>query len=362
MTKQSEVDEQSDAFFLGLDSRKSITPSERVSGFDRLAPHAMSPIPGERSRIPTRQKFMIPVGLSAVCLVTAALVFARFQTASTAAAPHFLSPAILPTSIISAPPEPKKFENVQDTQSPSVPGKLTATNASDTTVSLAWEASSDNTGVVGYTIYRNGVSVATISSADLTFRDIAVMPDTTYSYALDAYDQAGNHSAVSAPLQVNTPAQPGNQIFFRPEEDTYVNAANPTTVYGTAVSLRMDSSPDIHAYLRFIVSGLNGKKITQARLMLYTKSGTARGIQVRAVTGNSWSELGSDYNNAPAIGDLLASSTPTDNAAWIALDLTPYVTGEGRFNFALVTNSSTAVSLASREAGAEAPQLIIDLH
>jgi hypothetical protein len=188
------------------------------------------------------------------------------------------------------------------------------------------------------------------------------VPDSTYSYTLDAYDQAGNRSAISAPLQVTTLAQPGSQISLRPEEDTYVNADNPSFIYGTAVSLRVDGSPDIHAYLRFIVTGLNGRKIIRARLMLYTKSGTTQGIQVRAVTGNSWSELGTDYFNAPALGDLLTSSSSAKEATWITFDMTPFITGEGRFDFGLTTDSSTAANMASRETGADAPQLILDLH
>jgi hypothetical protein len=364
MTKKSELVERGNNFFAGFDSRISAAQPRQLTGFDKIAPHVMNPIPAEKNLSSTRQKFLIPVGFVVVSLLTAVFVFARFQIAFTAALPLSLPLSIptLPGSTPVPPPEPIKPTDSQDTQPPSAPGKLSATNAHDTTVNLAWEESNDNTGVVGYTIYRNGVSIAAISSSILTFHDIAVMPGAAYTYGIDAYDKAGNHSAISAPLQVITPAQPGNQVFFRPEEDTYVNASNPTEIYGTAVSLRMDGSPDIRTYLRFLVTGLNGRKITQARLMLYTKSGTSRGIQLRAVTGNSWNELGSNYNNAPALGDLLASSTSAGGATWIALDLTSYITGEGRFDFALATDSATAVSLASRETGAEAPQLILDLQ
>jgi hypothetical protein len=58
----------------------------------------------------------------------------------------------------------------------------------------------------------------------------------------------------------------------------------------------------------------------------------------------------------------LASPPPAKSATWITLDLTPYVTGEGRFNFSIVTDSTTAVHLASRETGANAPKLSLDLR
>jgi len=361
MTKEYKTDKRIDTFSTDASFKKSIAKSGQVSGFDKIAPHVLTPIPEKQNLASIRQKSLIPVGLTVICLLTAVFVFARFQTASTAASlPEPPTPIISKT--IPKTPNITQIQGKQDTEPPSVPGKLTATDISDTTVNLAWEASSANGGVAGYTIYRNGVSIATTSGSELTFRDITAMPDTAYSYALDAFDQAGNRSAISAPLQVNTLAQPGNQIFLRPVEDTYVNAENPTSIYGTAGSLRVDGSPDIHAYLRFIVAGLNGRKIIQARLMLYTKSGTARGIQVRALAGSSWSEMGSDYNNAPALGDVLAFSPTANNATWIAFDLTPYITGEGRFDFGLTTLSATAVNLASREAGAEAPQLILDLR
>jgi acid phosphatase type 7 len=126
--------------------------------------------------------------------------------------------------------------------------------------------------------------------------------------------------------------------------------------------LRMDASPDIHAYLRFIVSGLNGKTIFRARLMLYTKSSAALGLRVMAVADNTWNELDTNYNNAPALGDKVALASQAETASWVEFEVTPYVTGEGRFNFGIITNSITAVSLASRETGANAPQLILDLR
>jgi hypothetical protein len=44
---------------------------------------------------------------------------------------------------------------------------------------------------------------------------------------------------------------------------------------------------------------------------------------------------------------------------WISMDVTSYITGNGTYNLALTTPGSTAISLASRESGANAPQLVI---
>jgi hypothetical protein len=47
------------------------------------------------------------------------------------------------------------------------------------------------------------------------------------------------------------------------------------------------------------------------------------------------------------------------SSAWITIDVTPLVTGNGTFSLAISGLNATAVSLASRETGANAPQLIV---
>jgi hypothetical protein len=83
-----------------------------------------------------------------------------------------------------------------DTTPPSVPAGLTATAASNTQVNLSWTASTDNVGVTGYKVFRNGVLVGT--SPVTSYQDTTgLLGDTAYSYAVSAYDAAGNTSATS---------------------------------------------------------------------------------------------------------------------------------------------------------------------
>ena len=91
---------------------------------------------------------------------------------------------------------------------PTVPASLTATAPGPTQVNLAWNASTDNVGVTGYTVYRNGTTLATVSGSTLTYSDLTVAANTSYSYTVDAIDAAGNHSAQSAPVSVHVPGQP----------------------------------------------------------------------------------------------------------------------------------------------------------
>ena len=67
------------------------------------------------------------------------------------------------------------------------------------TVSLQWNQSTDNVGVTGYTIYRNGTAVGTTGGpAATSYTDVTAAPSTTYNYTVDAFDGSGNHSAQSA--------------------------------------------------------------------------------------------------------------------------------------------------------------------
>src|SRR5207244_3026939 len=67
-----------------------------------------------------------------------------------------------------------------DTTPPSTPTGLTAAAAGSTGANLSWSASTDNVGVTGYIVRRNGVQVAT--PATTSFADTGLSTATTYSY------------------------------------------------------------------------------------------------------------------------------------------------------------------------------------
>jgi chitodextrinase len=95
-----------------------------------------------------------------------------------------------------------------DTQAPTTPAGLTATSMSAGAVTLTWQGSTDNVGVAGYTVYRNGTVLGSVSGSSTTYTDATAGSATTYSYTVDAYDAAGNRSPQSAPLSVTTTAAP----------------------------------------------------------------------------------------------------------------------------------------------------------
>lgn len=74
-------------------------------------------------------------------------------------------------------------------------------------VNLTWQASTDNYGVIGYDIYRDGAYLA--SSTGTSYTDTSIAASTTYSYAVTAKDAAGNVSNMSVAAAVTT-GSPGS--------------------------------------------------------------------------------------------------------------------------------------------------------
>jgi chitodextrinase len=88
-----------------------------------------------------------------------------------------------------------------DTTPPSTPTGLAASNVTQTGLTLTWNASSDNVGVTGYDVYRNGTKMTTVSSTSSSQTGLAC--GTSYTLGVVARDAAGNSSS-QASLQATT--------------------------------------------------------------------------------------------------------------------------------------------------------------
>ncbi|WP_371927449.1 discoidin domain-containing protein [Lentzea sp. HUAS12] len=98
-----------------------------------------------------------------------------------------------------------------DTTAPSAPGGLTSTGTTSNSVSLQWTAATDNVGVTGYEVLRNGSVVGT--PAGTTFTDTGLASGTQFTYTVKARDAAGNLGPASNAVQATTkPAAPGENI------------------------------------------------------------------------------------------------------------------------------------------------------
>jgi hypothetical protein len=93
-----------------------------------------------------------------------------------------------------------------DTSPPAPPPNLTANAVSSSQINLLWNASADNVGVAGYTVYRGGAQIATTTGT--SYSNTGLSPSITYSYAVAAYDAAANTSAPSMTVAATTQAAP----------------------------------------------------------------------------------------------------------------------------------------------------------
>ncbi len=93
-----------------------------------------------------------------------------------------------------------------DSQAPSVPTNLAASSITSSGFTLSWNASTDNVGVTGYEVFRNGASIGTTASTSLAVTGLAA--STAYSMSVRARDAAGNNSATSTALSVTTASGP----------------------------------------------------------------------------------------------------------------------------------------------------------
>ena len=89
-----------------------------------------------------------------------------------------------------------------DTQAPSAPGNLTASNVAQTTVSLNWTASTDNVAVTGYDVYSGTTKLTTVTSS--SYNVTGLTANTAYPFSVKAKDAANNESASSNSVTITT--------------------------------------------------------------------------------------------------------------------------------------------------------------
>jgi chitodextrinase len=154
-----------------------------------------------------------------------------------------------------------------DTTPPTAPLLVSVSGANAVSITVSWGASTDNTGVAGYGVYRNGALVGSTQLATYTFTGLVC--GTSYTLAVDAYDAAGNRSTKSS-LTASTP----------PCVDATPPAtpSNLSATGATVSSLTLSWSPStdnvgVAGYTVYV----NGAKVGNPTGTSYTFSGLACG-------------------------------------------------------------------------------------
>ncbi len=147
------------------------------------------------------------------------------------------------------------------------------------------------------------------------------------------------------------------QVGFSPVGDAYVSAAEPGTNLGAYPVLRTADQPATRSYLSFLLQGVSGP-VTRATLRLWSNHGDAHGLAARAVHG-SWSEKSITAANAPTLGGTVGQTGPVPANAWVAVDVTRQVSGNGLVSLALTQVGAGSGRYDSRE-GARPPLLVVE--
>jgi chitodextrinase len=97
---------------------------------------------------------------------------------------------------------PEEAVLVPDTVAPTAPLNLAASNVTITSVDLSWLAATDEYGVTAYDVLQDGMVVETVTGLTATINDL--IGSTTYTFTVQARDEAGNVSAASNAVTITT--------------------------------------------------------------------------------------------------------------------------------------------------------------
>jgi len=185
---------------------------------------------------------------------------------------------------------------ISDTQPPSTPTGLSLSAADGNSLSLVWDAASDNVGVTGYDLYLNGAKVGVSAATAYTFAGLACA--TSYTLAVAAHDAAGNRSqsaSLSAATVACAPTTTASCDRYASPGGSDSNSGSLTSPFLTVRKLDISLAPGQTGCLR---AGSYGDTGTWHNL---TGSGSASGqITITAYPGETptvvgWVDLEGSY-------------------------------------------------------------------
>lgn len=89
-----------------------------------------------------------------------------------------------------------------DTTPPTNPTNLVDTQVTESSITMSWDASTDNIGVTNYSVYQDNTQIATTAQTSYTVNGLAL--STSYTFKVRANDLAGNSSGYSNTITITT--------------------------------------------------------------------------------------------------------------------------------------------------------------
>jgi len=199
-----------------------------------------------------------------------------------------------------------------DTTIPTTPTNLAASGTTQTATVLTWTASTDNVGVVSYSVFQNGTSIASATATTYTVSGLTA--STAYSFTIKAKDAAGNLSIVSNTATITTLAVGVDTTA--PTAPTNLAAS---AITQTSAKLTWTASTDNVGVATYSVYK-NGTYVTGVTTPTYTVTGLAAGTTYAfTVKGKdaaqNLSAVSNTVNVTTLAGDTTAPTAPTNLAA-----------------------------------------------
>lgn len=231
---------------------------------------------------------------------------------------------------------------------------------------IAWDASSDDVGVVAYDIYRDSGFLDSVGPVTI-YQDTTVAPENAYQYVVYARDAAGDVSDPSDPADVVTLAQPSG-LALSPTDDAYVRENSPDRNYGSGPLLEVDGSSKKDVLLKFDLSGIGTASVPSVIVRLYNLDGSGFGGEFFEVSDFYWTEDFVTFANAPAAGASLGSLGGVTPGNWYEIDLTAALnaalsSGDPYFSLRITSPDANGADYASKEnSNGFSPELVLVLQ
>ena len=221
-----------------------------------------------------------------------------------------------------------------DSEAPSAPANVTVDEVTFETISLSWDASTDNEGVAKYNVNVDGEYYTAVSSTSVTVEGLD--PGVTYEFTITAADAAGNVSDASAAVEGTTNAD--DEAPSVPQNLTISN------VGVTSATLTWDASTDNAGIAGYDIY-INGEFYETVETNEYTVAG------LTAVTTYSFAVAARDlYDNTSDLSAAVEITTKVATGETGSADLiiSEYTEGFG-FNKILEIGNPTseAIDLAA---------------
>lgn len=212
-----------------------------------------------------------------------------------------------------------------DTISPSTPTNPGATAYSSpySQINIGWNYSTDNVGVAGYKIYRNGTFLTSVACSGYFYDDKAVTPGTTYAYTVAAYDTAGNISAQSVSVSATAPVSGGGGSTGDTQPPSTPTGLSTTAYSSSQINLFWTASTDNVSVAGYKIyrNGTSVASVVSSTALSYSDTGlsaaTSYSYTVAAYDAAGNVSAQTQTLSATTFGSVIATSTTSSYNSYI---------------------------------------------